>query len=199
MANLTYTQSLLSDISGATKYIKILINGLVLKLTDTADVILNFEIGTLMTSGTVKIGDGTTIGHCGIDPTDGCFYTVYLADETLVAGDVVHLTVGTGNPDGVTKCPVSGDGNGRPIGAVLAGAASGQKVKIATKGRVAIYFDSAPTKGYLAITSGTNAGRADQTNAPDAATNHWRELGHITGASVSRESRTLYYVESHQN
>jgi len=149
----------------------------------------------LRNDGEIQFNGADAVGDSGKTP-DGGDYVCYTAGETLVAGDVVSFTYNSGNADTVNKVPTSGD---RPIGIVYAGVASGAIVKVVNRGRVATYFDSAPLKGSVALTDTATAGRATSSNAPDAANSHWREIGHPTGASVSRESRTLYYIEAHFN
>lgn len=143
-------------------------------------------------SGEITIGAGTlVVGTTGITP-EGGFYTCYTAGEALVAGDVVHFPA-TGAADAVTKCPTSGSYGDRPCGIVYDGAANGAVVKIIWGGRAAVYCDAAPTKGDILTASATNAGRATSTTG-DPTSVHWREVGHYSGASVSKESRTLYYI-----
>lgn len=140
-------------------------------------------------------GNNAAVGDSGVTG-DGGQYTCYLADENLTAGDVVHFTYNTGSADGVTRTPTSND---RAIGIVYAGVSSGQVAKVVTRGRVAAYFDAAPIKGSIALVDTAATGRLTSSNAPDASVAHWRECGHPTGASVSRESRTLYYIDAHFN
>lgn len=152
----------------------------------------SFEITA---TGEVKINGANSVGDSGKTP-DGGDYVCYTAGEDLVAGDVVCFLYNSGNADTVNKTPTSND---RAIGIVSAGVSSGAVVKVVTRGRVATYFDSAPLKGSIALVDTAAAGRATSSNAPDASVAHWREIGHPTGASVSRESRTLYFIDSHFN
>lgn len=121
-------------------------------------------------------------------------YTVYIAGEALVAGDIVAFALNSGNPDEVN---LSTAGEDRPIGIVLKGAAQYEAVRIASGGRVPVNFVSNPQKGSIAFCS-TTPGVADWDDATPV-TEHWREIGHPTGASVALEGRTLYYVHLHFN
>lgn len=135
---------------------------------------------------------------CGDDTytADGGLYTSLIAGETLIAGDVVSFTYNSGNPDTVNKVPAGGD---RSVGVVYAGAAAGKPVKIVWGGRAAANYSAAPLKGSVAIVDTTNSGQLIGSNAPDASVTHWRECGHPTGATVSREGRTLYFTMVHFN
>lgn len=142
-------------------------------------------------NGEVRVGGDTfLVGSSGITP-EGGFYTCYTAAEALVAGDVVYFAQ-SGAADAVTKIPANGD---MPIGVVYTGAANGTGVQIVWGGRVAVMFTSAPSKGYIGYVSASVAGQLDGASSVPATTTHFRECGHTTGASISKESRTLYYVQ----
>lgn len=146
----------------------------------------------LTSYGEMKINQNTVaVGSTGITP-DGGFYTVYTAAEALVAGDIVYFAQ-SGTADAVNKVPINGD---MPCGVVYEGASANGTVKVVWGGRCACMFTSVPSpiKGCIGYVSATVAGQLDSSATAPATTLHFRECGHLTGASMVKESRTLYFI-----
>lgn len=165
---------------------------------NTGDVVISPSVAGTITerfkvtsNGEIKINGADSVGDSGITP-DGGFYTVYTAAENLSKGQIVYFAV-SGTANNVTKSPAN---NSRPSGIVYEDATSGNPVKVIWGGRADVLFADAPTMGYVVITSST-AGSATSTDAPDGATTHWQEIGHV--ASGTAISTNHYWVHLHFN
>lgn len=157
---------------------------------------------------TLKVKTTTLVENLNADFLDGLhagyfslithghdyLWNTYTAAETLQAGDIVSFARNSGNADWVNKT-IAGDD--RPIGVCVQGCDPSRDTKIAWGGRVPVMYTSAPEKGAIAYVSDT-LGQADWSQTTPV-TNHWREIGHPTGASDYIEGRTLYYTQLHFN
>ena len=117
------------------------------------------------------------------------------ADEALSKGEIVTCYQGGGALD-VRKAPTTGDMQSMPIGAVYANAADQADVWVVVSGIAEVLPEAGVTAtiGYVAYTSGSEAGRAAQS-ATVPTSEHWREFGHWaeTGAGNGQLARMVLH------
>lgn len=142
-------------------------------------------------------GLGVDIKYVYVTATTGVKYIGIAyrmtAGENLNDAEIVRMS--TAADDRVIKVDANGD---MPIGVCYGAATSGGDAWIIREGFALVAFaggaGGTPTRGYVAYVSGT-AGKAANAATVPAATEHWREIGHVvaTGTAGGNQVVALHF------
>ena len=170
--------------------------GLLINQTDTASpgtsFLIDAQVGGVSKHAIKNDGD-VTGPKFRITP-EGGYAILVVAGENLATGEVVYIKQTSGADGKVWKNPTDGD---MPIGVCYLTASADASVWVVVAGIVGVLPTSGvtATRGYVMYSSGTEAGRVDNSTGAPVATVHFREVGHFldTGAGNGLITRAIVH------